>query len=87
MRRLLAFVSSTVIVALLVGVMTREPLVVVAAAIPCTWGQIKCCYADDPCVNECCPRPKEEGVSKFAEWVSIVLKNVLFYHFRVVIVR
>jgi len=30
------------------------------AAVECTWGEVKACYANPPVNGNCCPKPKED---------------------------
>jgi len=44
----------------------------------CTWGQIKCCYADPPCWGtKCCEKPKDEGTDDGA-WAPYLLRQLLW---------
>ncbi len=54
-------IVATFLVASLAAFFTLVTVVPEAEAkeVECSWGQIKCCYGDDPCHNACCPRPKD----------------------------
>jgi hypothetical protein len=60
MKRLLILIMCIAVVAgVAVAVINDVSAQEQGAVVECSWGQIKCCYAG--CVNQCCPRPKDEG--------------------------
>lgn len=63
MRRfLITLPAGIVVVMFFVGTLVVQPPRSLGEEKECTWGEIKCCYADPPC-GTCCTKPKDEGTS------------------------
>jgi hypothetical protein len=79
MRTFLLSLTCCVAVAVLFGgmmVIDVTPSVGAEKEKDCTWGALKCCFADPPC-GVCCARPKDPGYGT-ASWVQAALRVLVW---------
>jgi hypothetical protein len=82
MRKLVSAAFGTAaVVALCVGLVAMGPRASLGDTKECTWGEIKCCYAQPPC-GDCCEKPKDDGVEPYS-WLPTFLRDALLSAFRV----
>lgn len=86
MRRLAsAALCSAVIVSLCIATVAMDARPSLGNEKKCTWGEIKCCYADPPC-GDCCEKPKDEGTGEGdgdGAWLPAFLRSTLWPALRV----